>query len=89
MKFAIGDRVAWSHQLAPQHAEGSLLKYAALPPGTPVGTVIGPANEAGSWFEVLIDTEHQAHPAVLGASETHPDPEILVLTEDELLRVAE
>jgi hypothetical protein len=87
MKFGMGDRVAWSHGAAAQHSEGSILRASALPPGTPTGTIVDKANERGTWWDVLIDPEHEDHPAVVGAAATHTDPERLVLTSDELVKI--
>lgn len=73
--FAAGDRVAWHHAFATQHAEGSIARADAvpqLPDGHPdegaagsgqFGTVQGDANEAGTWISVLLDGE--AEPRVL------------------------
>lgn len=54
---------------------------------TPIGTIVGPANEQNTWWTVAFDEEHLGHPGILGASGTHPDQEKLVLTSDELVKV--
>lgn len=73
--FKKGDRVAWHHGYAAQHAEGSVVRADAVPEGglLGVGTVEGPANEEGTWFEVSLDGEKEPR----------------VLTEDELVRIKE
>lgn len=87
--FEPGQRVAWSHAEATKHAAGSVLRASALPPETPCGTVVGAANEAGTWWVVAFAGAHARHPAVRKAAATHPGRNTLVLTGDELVRIAE
>lgn len=72
--FAKGDRVAWSHMVAVQHAPGSIV-YAstmtALAPDVKFGTVKAVANDEGTWFDVLIDDAKEP----------------ITLTADELVKV--
>lgn len=88
-KFAKGDAVAWHSTIAAQHAVGSILRTDALPPKTPVGTVKEIANDAGTTYVVEFPDEHLAHEAVVEASGTHPEPNCLTLTQDELVRVSD
>jgi hypothetical protein len=74
--FAKGDRVAWSHSYATEHAAGSIVRaevVEAKAPDAKLGTVKGVANDEGTYFEVLIDG----------------DKDTTVLTEDELVKVAD
>jgi hypothetical protein len=83
--FKNGDRVAWHHAFATQHAPGSIVHAPAVPsldkkhplhgePGTgQLGTIVGPGNDEKTWWEVEFD----------GGKKT------LVLTEDELVRIHE
>lgn len=103
-KFQEGDRVAWSHKLAGLHGAGSVLNPDALPidvvPAavegednaahpTPIGTIIGPANEQNTTWIVCFDADHLEHPGVIGAAGTHADEDKLTLTSDELVKVEE
>lgn len=76
MSFAAGDRVAWDHGYATDHADGSVVRaeaVAAKAPQALFGTVQepAPANAEGSYWNVLLD----------GAQEPK------VLTSDELVKV--
>lgn len=83
--FNDGDRVAWHHSFATQHAGGSIVRAEAVPtldkkhplhgePGTgQFGTVVGPGNTEGTWFEVQLDGEKKT----------------CVLTQDEIVRIEE
>jgi hypothetical protein len=51
--FSPGDRVAWDHQLATQHAAGSIIRIDAA--GGEFGVVKEVANEEGTWFLVEFD----------------------------------
>lgn len=73
--FEKGDKVAWSHGYAVQHAEGSIVGrdvVEALAPDASFGVVKKIANDEGTWFEVQLD----------GSKDT------VVLTQDELVKVA-
>lgn len=92
MRFAGGDRVAWHHTLGVVYGEGSILRESALnalAPGTPKGTVDGAANVEETYWVVRIDKEFLTHPQVVTAAGTHDDPNKLVLTSEELVRIAE
>lgn len=70
MTFDSGDRVAWDHQYATQHASGSIIRteaVAAQAPGAQFGTVQGTANDEGTWFTVQLDGESE--PRVLTGDE--------------------
>lgn len=79
--FKAGDRVAWHHSFATQHAAGSIIRAEAVPqgnlsdPGTgQFGAIIGPAEDDTNGFlwEVTLDGEKTSR----------------VLTADELVKVA-
>lgn len=73
--FAVGDRVAWSHAYATDHAMGSIVKtdvVGAKDPTATYGTVTAIANDEGTYFDVEFD-----------------DGEAMTLTEDELVKVAD
>jgi hypothetical protein len=53
--FVEGDRVAWDHAFATVHAAGSIVRADAVPPTAKVGTVTGPANDEGTWWNVQFD----------------------------------
>lgn len=67
-----GSRVAWNHAFG-MHAPESVILAESVPAGSPVGTVVGDANDSGSWLEVQIDGEKATR----------------VLTIDELVRISE
>ena len=70
------DRIAWSHAVATEHGSKSVLRAQAVTArdgAAQFGTVVGAANDSGTWWEVQLD----------GASETR------VLTRDEIVRVEE
>jgi len=83
--FSKGDRVAWHHAFATQHAAGSIVRAEAVPqlpdkhpnagePGTgQFGTVVGPGNDVGTWWEIQLDGEKSTR----------------VLTEDEIVKIVE
>lgn len=83
--FNKGDRVAWHHAFATQHAAGSIVRAEAVPqlpekhplrgdPGTgQFGTVIGPGNDEGTYWEIQLDGEKKSR----------------ILTEDEIVRIQE
>lgn len=83
--FNEGDRVAWSHGFSTQHAPGSIVHASAVPtldeqhplygePGSgQLGTVLGVANDEGTYYEVQLDDSKDS----------------VVLTEDELVKVHE
>lgn len=76
--FAAGDRVAWSHVVATEHGAKSVIRAAAVLARDSVaqlGTVIGPANDVDTWWEVKLDGSE--------------DGVTRVLTKDELVRVEE
>lgn len=73
--FTAGDRVAWSHVVAPEHGAKSIVRASvvlARDPSTLLGTIVGP-GEVATWWEVRLD----------GSDDTR------VLTKDELVRVEE
>ena len=77
MSFAAGDRVAWDHGYATDHADGSVVRaeaVAAKAPQALFGTVQDPApsNPEGTYYHVLLD----------GAQEPKE------LTSDELVKVS-
>jgi hypothetical protein len=76
--FDKGDRVAWSHVVATEHGQKSVMRAVAVlakDGAAQLGTVIGPANDVGTWWEVHLDGT--------------PDDASRVLTKDELVRVEE
>ena len=95
--FEKDDLVAWNHAEATQHAVGSVLRRSALRDGTPVGKVVGPANEEKThWVVWFSDKELSKENTVravgtdpVEAAETHPNKNTFVLTADELVKVAE
>lgn len=78
--FQPGDRVAWSHGYAAQFPAGVVVYATAVPQGDPgqpgtgqFGTVVGPGNEQGTWWDVQVDGEKS----------------VRTLTMDELVKVKE
>lgn len=74
--FAKGDRVAWSHAYATEHAAGSIVKAEAVSaraPDAKFGKVVKATNDESTWFEVALDGEK----------------EHVELTADELVKVAD
>lgn len=77
--FEKGDRVAWSHEEATKHADGSILRASVLgdpgdePGSGQRGNIVDAANEEGTWWEVQLDG----------------DDETRILTSDELVRIVE
>lgn len=78
--FKKGDRVAWHHTYATQHSPASIVLASAIPtlPGDDpgigqFGTVVGPGNDEGTYWEVLLDSEKTSR----------------VLTGDEIVRIEE
>lgn len=79
--FKAGDRVAWHHAFATQHAAGSIIRAEAVPqgnlsdPGTgQLGTIDAAVDDSnGFLWEVTLDGEKTSR----------------VLTADELVKVAE
>lgn len=74
--FAKGDRVAWSHAYATEHAAGSIVHadaVSAKAPDAKFGKIVKATNDEETWFEVAIDgeTDH------------------VELTADELVKVAD
>ncbi len=72
--FSEGDRVAWDHGYAPDHAEGSIVlaeAVAAKAPDAKFGTVTAVANDVGTYFDVALDSG-----------------ETWTLTNDELVKVS-
>lgn len=75
-KFVIGDRVVWSHVVAPEQGAGSIVKASMVynrDPQAQLGSVIGYANDVATWVEVQFD----------GSDATR------VLVESELVKVEE
>lgn len=73
-QFTAGDRVAWSHVVAPEHGSASVVRAAAVfarDAAASLGTVVG-QGDLQNWWEVQLD-----------------DAEKRVLTGDELVRVEE
>lgn len=73
--FNEGDRVAWDHQYATDHAEGSIVREEAVRAKAPearFGTVLGVANEPETYFSVKLDDVEEP----------------IVLTVDELVKVS-
>ncbi len=87
-KFEIGDRVAWSHPMATQHAKGSVLHLSALQ-GSVTGSVVDFGNKEKTLFIIEVDEPFLKHPDVKEAFETHPDKKCLCLTQDELVKFTE
>ena len=74
--FDVGDRIAWSHVVAPDHGQKSVIRASAVLAKdalAQLGTVIGPANDVDTWWEVTLDGSENSR----------------VLTKDELVRVEE
>jgi len=59
--FEKGDLVGWSHREATKHAPGSILYASVLgepgdePGSGQRGTIVGPANEQETWWDVKLD----------------------------------
>ncbi len=85
--FSKGDRVAWHHDLA-MHGEGSVIRESALPNDALLGTVLGPANDEKTWFEVELDRKPKSAPGYDAPLEAFSDKGFVVLTVDELVKVA-
>lgn len=71
--FSKGDKVAWSHQVATQHTESSVMlkdAVSASDGAARFGVVKGVANKEGTYFTVDFDGDEK------------------VLTQDELVKVA-
>lgn len=74
--FAKGDRVAWSHSYATEHAAGSIVHadaVSAKAPDAKFGKIVKATNDENTWFEVALDGE-TGH---------------VELTADELVKVAD
>lgn len=73
--FEVGDRVAWDHEEATKHADGSIVRedaFKANAPAARFGAVLAVANDEGTWFDVKLD-----------------DGTDITLTADELVKVAQ
>lgn len=76
--FAKGDRIAWDHTFATQHAPGSIIRSEAIDgqaPEAQLGKVVKVANDEGTYFEVQLDDAKKG--------------ETVTLTADELVKVAD
>lgn len=50
--FKPGDKVAWHHVFATQHAPGSIIRASAAPDDAEIGEVLDVANDEGTYFTV-------------------------------------
>lgn len=76
MSYELGHRVAWSHVVGPEHGARSIIKaqvVLARDASARLGTVVAPANDAGTHWEVKLDGDEESR----------------VLTADEIVRVEE
>lgn len=87
--FSKGDRVAWHHGHG-IYAPGTVLYESAAADGAILGTVRGPANDAKTWYEVELDKKPATAPGYEQklAAETFSEAGFIVLTQDELVKVA-
>lgn len=91
--FTIGTRVAWSHQLAPKHAAGSILRAAAVRAedadarfGTITKVDVAPAVAGGETPIAAVGRPGVFEVALDGADGEAAD--VRELTADELVAVA-